>query len=130
MTNVHEITSERHESIYLIESSVESIGKCRRENSIRFRLTGVPPSQAIKHMQINSDHSIAEIKKYVQREYKLNPILRIQFIFKGKGLPDHLNFEKIGIHLANDTITVMSTQGAGAKMLSKLMKRRGLVKYE
>ncbi len=56
----------------------------------RFRLTGVPPDQAIKEIEVDPNQSIAEIKKSVQREYKLNPILAIQFIFKGKVLPDDL----------------------------------------
>jgi hypothetical protein len=49
----------------------------------------------------------------VQREYKLNPILAIQFIFKGKVLPDQLKFAKIGIHPKKDVITVMATQAGG-----------------
>ena len=76
----------------------------------RFRLTGVPPDQAIKLIEVDPNQSIAEIKKTVQREYKLNPILAIQFIFKGKVLPDNLKFAKIGIHPKKDVITVMATQ--------------------
>jgi len=48
----------------------------------------VPPDQAIKLIGVDPNQSIAEIKKNVQKEYKLNPILAIQFIFKGKVLPD------------------------------------------
>jgi hypothetical protein len=62
----------------------------------RFRLTGVPPDQAIKLIEVDPNQTIAEIKKSVQREYKLNPILAIQFIFKGKVLPDNLKFAKVG----------------------------------
>ncbi len=79
----------------------------------RFRLTGVPPDQAIKLIEVDPNQSIAEIKKTVQREYKLNPILAIQFIFKGKVLPDQLKFAKIGIHPKKDVITVMATQAGG-----------------
>ena len=43
----------------------------------RFRLTGVPPDQAIKLIEVDPNQSVAEIKKTVQREYKLNPILAI-----------------------------------------------------
>ncbi len=82
MINNHEITPERHKSIYLINYSIGFNGKNQKENIFRFRLTGVPPSQAIKRIQINPDHSITEIKKTIQREYKLNPILVIQFIFQ------------------------------------------------
>ena len=89
----------------------------------RFRLTGVPPDQAIKLIEVDPNQSIAEIKKTVQREYKLNPILAIQFIFKGKVLPDQLKFAKVGIHPKKDVIklekslllcgTVMATQAGG-----------------
>jgi len=73
----------------------------------------VPPDQAIKLIELDPNQSIAEIKKTVQREYKLNPILAIQFIFKGKVLPDNLKFAKIAIHPKKDVITVMATQAGG-----------------
>lgn len=79
----------------------------------KFRLTGVPPDQAIKVIEINAQSSIMEIKREVQKEYKLNPILAIQFIFKGKVLPETLKFSKIGIHPQKDVITVMATQAGG-----------------
>jgi len=88
----------------------------------RFRLTGVPPDQAIKLIEVDPNQSIAEIKKSVQREYKLNPILAIQFIFKGKVLPDNLKFAKIGIHPKKDVITVMATQAGGANKLEMILK--------
>ena len=70
----------------------------------------MPPDQAIKLIELDPNSSIAEIKKTVQQEYKLNPILAIQFIFKGKVLPDQLKF---GIHPKKDVITVMATQAGG-----------------
>ena len=79
----------------------------------RFRLTGVPPDQAIKMIEIDPNLSISDIKKNVQKEYKLNPILAIQFIFKGKVLPDNLKFAKVGIHPKKDVITVMATPAGG-----------------
>ena len=79
----------------------------------RFRLTGVPPDQAIKMIEINPEMSIAQIKKDVQKEYRLNPILAIQFIFKGKVLPDTIKFAKVGIHPKKDVVTVMATQAGG-----------------
>jgi hypothetical protein len=79
----------------------------------RFRLTGVPPDQAIKNIELDPSDSIYQAKKTVQREYKLNPILAIQFIFKGKDLPDKISFSKIGVHPDKDVITVMATQAGG-----------------
>jgi len=79
----------------------------------RFRLTGVPPDQAMKNIEIDPEKSVGEIKKSVQQEYKLNPILAIQFIYKGKVLPDNIKFNKVGIHPKKDIITVMATQAGG-----------------
>ncbi len=79
----------------------------------RFRLTGVPPDQAIKMIELDTEMNVGDIKKKVQGEYKLNPILAVQFIFKGKVLPDDLKFSKIGIHPKKDVITVMATQAGG-----------------
>ena len=79
----------------------------------RFRLTGVPPDQAIKLIELDPNHSVADLKRSVQKEYKLNPILAIQFIFKGKVLPDKLTFSKVGVHPKKDVITVMATQAGG-----------------
>ncbi|MFX1395621.1 MAG: ubiquitin-like domain-containing protein [Promethearchaeota archaeon] len=79
----------------------------------RFRLTGVPPDRAMKQIAINPNHSIGEIKKDIKKQYKLNPILAIQLIFKGKVLLDNLKFSKTGIHPKKDVITVMATQAGG-----------------
>ena len=80
---------------------------------LKFRLTGVPPDQAIKMIELDPDKPVGEIKKSVQQEYKLNPILAIQFIYKGKVLPDNIKFNKVGIHPKKDIITVMATQAGG-----------------
>jgi len=80
--------------------------------TIRFRLTGVPPDQSIKLIEVDPANTVGEIKKDVQKAYKLNPILAIQFIFKGKVLPDTIKFAKIGI-TKNDVVTVMATQAGG-----------------
>jgi hypothetical protein len=79
----------------------------------RFRLTGVPPEQAIKLIELDPNKTVREVKKNVQQEYKLNPILAIQFIFKGKVLPDAMKISKVGIHPKKDVITVMATQAGG-----------------
>ncbi|TFH30117.1 MAG: hypothetical protein E4G98_02660 [Promethearchaeota archaeon] len=80
---------------------------------IRFRLTGVPPDQAIKLIEVDQNQTVGEIKKDVQKEYKLNPILAIQFIFKGKVLADDIKFAKIGLNPKADIVTVMATQAGG-----------------
>ena len=115
--------------IYLIGSNYE-VKRDYGGSKYRFCLAGVPPNQALKLIKVDPNQSIAEIEKSVQREYKLNPILGIQFIFKGKVLPDQLKFEKIGINLKKDIITVMSTQGGGAKTISTWKKKREVIKDE
>jgi len=82
----------------------------------RFRLTGVPPDQAIKYIDVDTNQIVSEIKKVVQTEYKLNPILAIQFIFKGKIIPDDIRFAKISVHPKKDVITIMASQTGGMKL--------------
>ena len=82
----------------------------------RFRLTGVLPNRAIKIIELDPNQMITKIKKIVQREYKLNPILAIQFICRGKVLNENLKLREFGIHPKKDVITVMSAQlGAGKR---------------
>lgn len=81
----------------------------------KFRLTGVPPELAVKSIEVDPNQKIYEIKKIVQREYRLNPILAIQFIFKGKLLPDELSLSKIKLIPKKDVITVMASQAGGFK---------------
>lgn len=78
-----------------------------------FRLTGVPPTQAIKIIDIDVSQRVSDAKKRVQRAYKLNPIRTIQIIHKGKILIDTLKFASLGIHPKKDVITVISTQSGG-----------------
>ncbi len=84
----------------------------------RFRLTGVPPDQAIKVIELDPNKTVQETKKTVQQEYKLNPVLAIQFIFRGKVLPDAMKMEKAGIHPQKDVITVMATQAGGNSIIN------------
>jgi len=79
----------------------------------RFRLTGVPPDHAVKTVDIDVNRNVAEAKKAVRKAYKLNPILAIQFIHKGKVLPDNVRFASLNIHPTKDVITVMAVQAGG-----------------
>jgi hypothetical protein len=75
----------------------------------RFRLTEVPPDQAVKTVDVDVDRNVEDAKKNVRKSYKLNPNLTIQFIHKGKVLPDNVRFASLGIHPKKDVITVMAT---------------------
>lgn len=79
----------------------------------KFRLTGIPPESAIKAIELDPNQKVQEVKRIVQREYKLNPVLAIQFIFKGKILPNDLRISKINILPKKDIITVMASQAGG-----------------
>ncbi len=78
-------------------------------------MTGVPPDHAYRLIDLDPNSSISDLKKQIQREYQINPILNIQLIFKGRILPDQLRFAKLGINFERDIITVMLTQGGGAR---------------
>jgi hypothetical protein len=96
------------------ENSSILVNDFRKENGqYRFRLVGVPPNQAIQLVNVNPNNSIAEIKKSLIRSFRLNPILSIQLIFKGKILPDNIRLRMVRFHPNKDVITVMSMQGGG-----------------
>ena len=81
----------------------------------RFKLTGVPQDQAIKDVDVDVNQNVGDAKKRVRKAYKLNPILSIQFIYKGKVLADNVRFASLAIHPKKDIITVMATQAGGFK---------------
>jgi len=47
-------------------------------------------------VDIDPNSSKADFKKTIIHLYKPNPILAIQFIYKGKGLPDYLKCSIVG----------------------------------
>ena len=100
------------EQIYLVGNDNE-LKRDYGELKYKFRLTGVPPNQAIQLVNVDPNSSIAELKNFLIRAFRLNPILTIQLIFKGKILPDNIRLRKVGLHPNKDVITVMSTQGGG-----------------
>ncbi|MFX0072944.1 MAG: roadblock/LC7 domain-containing protein [Candidatus Hermodarchaeota archaeon] len=87
-----------------------------------FRLTGVPPQEALKKVNINPNGRIADIKKSVKSEFKLNPLLAIQLIFKGKVLSNRLSFNYFGINYKEDIISIMANQVAGVSRLEMVLK--------
>ena len=46
-----------------------------------------------------------------------------QFIYKGKLLPNHISFEKLGIHPDKDLITIMAVQSGGGGNLKEWFDR-------
>ena len=82
-----------------------------------FRLTGVPPDQAIKTIKIDITMSVWEIKGILMMKYKLNPILAVQLILGGKVLPDNIQFKdvlfKLDVDVKKIVVTVMATEAGG-----------------
>ncbi len=81
----------------------------------RFRLAGVSPELAVRHIECQSDFTFAEINELVHIEYKLCPTLAIVFIFHGRVLPTHATIAGLGYNPKTDTITVMAVCGVGRK---------------
>ncbi len=112
----------------------------------RFRLTGVPPYQAIKviekHVQkedklnpimtgyrfripgapldeiividLDDEKTVEEIKKIVLLRSKLNPMLYVSLICKGKILPDNLKLSELDIDPKKDVLFLMAHQTVGS----------------
>ena len=72
----------------------------------------VRPAEIVP-LGVDVNQNVADAKKQVRKAYKLNPILTIQFIHKGKVLPDNVRFASLGIFPKKDVITVMATQAGG-----------------
>ena len=81
------------------------------ENLVKkFRITGVTPAQAIKSITVeNSKSTVRDLKKIVQNEYNLNPILNIKFISKGKVLSGFTKIAKLHLR-PSDVITKIKLQ--------------------
>lgn len=79
----------------------------------RFRLTGCPPDRAFKNIELADDYSVREAKEVVKLEYNLNKIIAIQFIHKGKVIPDDIQLSKTGIRPQKDVVSIMATQAGG-----------------
>ena len=78
------------------------LGEKRKTSSIQtlynFRLTGVPPDEAFRSIDVESQKYIEEIKQLVQKNYELNPILGILFIWKGKVISDWKRLVELGFN--------------------------------
>lgn len=79
----------------------------------RFRLTGIPPEQAIKTVDIDVSEKVKNAKRRVRSAYCLNPILTLQFIVKGAVVSDSFVFGHLGLNPTKDVVTVMATQAGG-----------------
>ncbi len=82
-----------------------------------FRMMGLPPKQGTRKLTIPAKASCADSKKLVRREYKINPALVIQLVFKGQPIKDKENFARFLMKMKydpkKDTITVISQQAGG-----------------
>ncbi|MBD3353622.1 MAG: hypothetical protein GF364_19215 [Candidatus Lokiarchaeota archaeon] len=102
----------------------------QQNNQYRFRLIGVPPEYAIKLISVDPDQTVAEIKKEVQKAYRLCPILCIQLVLRGRVLSDKLKISRLRIDPNREMISVQATQSAGCmelthnrRLFQKLLRR-------
>jgi hypothetical protein len=80
--------------------------------TFEFRLTGVPPDQAIKSIDTEiARKTVKSLKLEVQEEYELNPILNIHLVLNGEVLSDNTPLAKLRLR-PKDTLTVIASQAA------------------
>ncbi|MHA2340125.1 MAG: ubiquitin-like domain-containing protein [Candidatus Hodarchaeales archaeon] len=92
-----------------------------------FRLTGVPPDQAIKSIDIEiARKTVKGLKMEVQAEYELNPILNIHLVLNGEVLSDNIPLAKLRLR-PKDTLTVIASQAAAGSEFNN--RRAMLEKY-
>ncbi len=100
---------------YLISLGSKNNKFEERKLKLRFRLIGVPSNHAIKEFLVETSNTFGQIKRSVQREYRLNPIIDINFIYKGKVLRNDLRISQIGDPKIIDPITIICMNSGGAK---------------
>lgn len=79
----------------------------------KFRLTGIPFDKSFKLIKLKPYYSVAELKPLVKKEYKINPKLGIQFLFKGEVLLNNSILSDIGIRPLDDILTIMAVLTGG-----------------
>jgi len=89
---------------------------------LAFRLIGVPPENALKEIRINTKGNITDIKKLVIQEYKLNPVLPIQFILKGSILSNNTGYNDLRFFPKKDVIAVMTKQVGAVSRLEMVLQ--------
>ncbi len=89
-----------------------SLGKKPQLKKFIFRLAGAPPDRAIRLIHVDKNHSLSELKHIVIREYKLNPILDIQFICNRRILVNNIHHH-LSKNPANAEILVMLVLSGG-----------------
>ncbi len=79
------------------------------------------PPPKIKPDDYNFDENmyVADLKLKIMHDHKINPILAIQLLFKGKVLPDQLRLSQVGIDPKNDVITIMGTFAGRVRLWNK-----------
>ena len=94
-------------------SRTQNLGQ-NKPIKVRFKLLGTPPDRAYKWMEVDPNQIVSEIKNQLRKEYKLVPILDINFILKRKVLSNFTKFGKINYNPLRDVISVMIILAGGA----------------
>ncbi len=83
-----------------------------KEYSLRCKILGLPPEKMIQSIPFSPIQTIADIKRKVIRAFKMAP-LRIQIVFNGTVLDDHIKIDELDYHLETDTLTIMCLIAGG-----------------
>ncbi|MHA1844259.1 MAG: ubiquitin-like protein, partial [Promethearchaeota archaeon] len=75
---------------------------------ITFQMLGLPHEQAFKTITISPNQTVEDIKRIILKEFRLNPLIDIQLLFRGKVLSELNNINDFKISPEEDTITVMA----------------------
>jgi len=79
---------------------------------ITFRLSGAPLEKAVKTLEFNHMMNVLNVKAIVKDEYKLNPILELQLLWRGKVLPEHVRINDIP-YKKDEVMIIFATQSGG-----------------
>lgn len=74
----------------------------------RFRLAGVP-HVPLKILSLELERTVDSVRKLLQEDYQVNPVLSVHLIFKGKVLRDDVRLGDLGFDFNKDCITVMAS---------------------
>ncbi len=81
----------------------------------RFQLMAMG-TKGVKHIECDPSLGSDALRDIVRREYHLNRVLSIQFLYKGAVLPDDFTLATLGIRPDTDVIAVYTHDYCSAKL--------------
>lgn len=80
--------------------------------NIKVRLSGAPPEEYTKEICVDECAHITDVKNRIYTIFKLNRMLNIQMIWRGKVLPDVLEVKEIPFD-KDPNVVLIATQAGG-----------------